>query len=363
MIKVKVSTSSPHIPHVKMTPDSSGIVGNFQFFIDQDVKEVDWWVVADNFPKKESVICPKENTILITQETEVVKKYHPKYVNQFNWVITSQRSLNHPRQIFTQQAHQSYLFLRRIRPGESIEDYHKQFRTFDDLRAMKEIPKSKIFTTNVSQKLRTEGAIKRHHFIMKLKEHFGDTFDIYSNLVADPKQNVFGPDAKSTVYKWDSVAPYKYVISIENSVAPHWWTSHLYDAFLAGAYPFFYGHPSIYDYFPKNSLTLIDINDISGSIAAIEKAISENYFEKYQKELWEARRLILEKYYLFAMLAETIAKLPSSKKPPKLITLSPEQKPWLKKKIVETLRGRGVLYTVPRKIYRIYRKARYGEIR
>ena len=44
-----------------MTPDSKGIVGNFQFFINQDVKEVDWWIVVDGLPKKESVICPKEN--------------------------------------------------------------------------------------------------------------------------------------------------------------------------------------------------------------------------------------------------------------------------------------------------------------
>ena len=221
MIRVKVSTSSPHVPHIKMTPGSTGVVGNFQFFIDKEVPEVDWWVVADNFPKKESVVCPKENTILITQETEVVKKYNPKYVNQFNWVITSQQSLNHPRQIFTQQAHQSYLFLRRRRPDESIEDYKNQFRSFDDLRVMteKDIPKSKILTTNVSQKLRMQGAIDRHDFIMKLKKHFGDKFDIFSNKVEDPKQNVFGPDAKSTTYKWDALAPYKYAISIENSYA------------------------------------------------------------------------------------------------------------------------------------------------
>jgi hypothetical protein len=217
--------------------------------------------------------------------------------------------------------------------------------------------------TNVSQKLRTVGAIERHHFIMKLKEHFGDKFDIYSNAVSDPNLNVFGPTAKSTPRKWDAVAPYKYVISIENSYVPHWWTSHLYDAFIAGAYPFFYGHPSIYDYFPKNSLTLIDIKDIPGSIATIEKAISENYYEKNLKDIWVARNLVLDKYNVFNLISETIQKLPSSKSAPRLVVLSPEQKPWLKKKIVETLRGKGLLYTVPRKIYRIYRRLRYGEKR
>jgi len=40
-----------------------------------------------------------------------------------------------------------------------------------------------------------------------------------------------------------------------------------------------------------------------------------------------------------------------------------EDSSWLKKKIVETLRDKGLLYTVPRKIYRLYRRLRYGEIR
>lgn len=354
MIKVKVSTPNSLVPYIKMTPDSKGIVGNFQFFIDQDVKEADWWVVVDGLSKKETVICPKENTILITQETEVVKKYDPKYVNQFNWVITSQQTLQHPRQIFTQQGHQSYLFMKRIQPGQSVQSYQNQFKTYDELRAMKDIPKSKIMTAVISHKLHSDGAKNRHHFITKIKEHFGEKFDVYSNQL-----NVFGPDTKIAGYKWDALAPYKYVISIENSYVPHWWTNHLFDAFLAGAYPIFYGHPSIYDYFPKNSLTLIDINDIPGSIATIEKVISENYYEKNLKEIWTARNLVLDKYNLFAMLADTIQKLPSSDKS-KRIAISPEKKPWLKQKIIETLRGKGMLYTIPRKIYRIYRKARYG---
>ena len=362
MIKVKVSTASPLVPHIKMTPGSKGIVGNFQFFVDQDVEEVDWWVVVDDLPKKEKVICPQENTILVTQETEIVKTYSQKYIDQFNWVITSQQTLKHPRQIFTQQGHQSYLFLSRLQPGQSAEDYRKRFRTFDELRAMTDIPKSKGLSTVISQKLRTEGAKARRDFVMKLKEHFGDRLDIYSNKLEDNRLNVFGESAKSTPYKWDAVAPYKYVLSIENSYAPHWWTNHLFDAFLAGAYPIFYGHPSVFDYFPKDSLTLIDINDVPASIATIEKVIAENYYEKNLKAIWEARRLVLEKYYLFAMLADTIGKLPSSNKP-KLITLRPGEKPWLKRKIVETLHGKGILYTATRKIYRTYRKLRYGEIK
>jgi hypothetical protein len=248
--------------------------------------------------------------------------------------------------------------MKRIEPGQSVESYQKQFKSFDELRAMTSIPKSKVMTAVISHKLRTEGAKVRHHFIMKMKEHFGDQFDVYSN-----KPNVFGPDTKIADYKWNAVAPYKYVISIENSYAPHWWTNHLFDAFLAGAYPIFYGHPSIFQYFSKDALTLIDIKDIPGSIATIEKVISGNYYEKHLKDIWEARRLVLDKYNLFAMLADTIPTLHSTGGKRKTIAISPEKKPWLKAKIIETLKGKGMLYTVPQKIYRVYRKIRYGESR
>ncbi len=357
MIKVKVSTINPAVPHIKTTPGSSGIIGNFQFFIDQDIENPDWWVVVDGLPKKETAVCPKENTILITQETEVVKKYHEGYLNQFNWIITSQQTIKHPRQIFTQQGHQSYLFMKRRTPEQSVAEWQKQFKTYDELRAMKEIPKSKEMVAVISHKTRTEGAIARHHFVMKLKEHFGDRFDIYSNIA-----NAFGPDTKVVGQKWDALKDYKYVLSIENSYAPHWWTNHLFDAFLAGAYPIFYGHESVYEYFPKNSLTRIDIKDLPGSIVLIEKVMSENYYEKHLKDIWTARNLVFDKYNLCAMLADTISKLPQGHTP-RSITISPEKKPWLKKKIIETLRGKGLLYTIPQKMYRTYRKIRYDESR
>lgn len=359
MITVKVLTSNPTVPHIKMTPGSKGVIEDFQFITDKPSEKADWLVVVDGIPTKETLICPKENTILITQETEVVKKYNPSYVKQFNWVITSQKSIDHPRQIFTQQGHQSYLFMRRKSPDQSIEEYQNQFKTFDELRAMKEIPKSKDLVTVVSHKLRTDGARNRHAFIMKLKDHFKGKFDIYTNKEASDPENVFGSDSKTSAYKWDAVSPYKYVLSIENSYVPHWWTNHLFDAWLAGCYPIFYGHPSILEYFPKNSLALIDINDPDSAIKIIEKAMSENYFEKYQKEIWEARNLVLNKYYLFAMIKDVIKTLPPSNKY-RQITIKPEGKPWVIKKIVSILKGKGWLYSIPRYIFRKYRQVRYG---
>jgi hypothetical protein len=68
MYKVKLSTIVPSWPLVRQTPGSKGIWGDYQFFIDQDIEECDFWVVYAGFAKTERALCPPENTILITGE-------------------------------------------------------------------------------------------------------------------------------------------------------------------------------------------------------------------------------------------------------------------------------------------------------
>jgi hypothetical protein len=361
MIKVKVTTAWPEIPLIRMTPDSKGIIGDFQFFVNQEVQDPDWWIVVDGLAREEQVICPPENTLLIVQETEVVKKYQQDYTDQFHWVITCQETLKHPRKIYTQQAHQSYLFMKRRGENQSLESYQDQFKTYDELRAMTPASFSKIKTLSavISHKTRTSGAIARFNFVTKAKEHFGSTFDIYSN-----KPDVFGPETKVVGQKWDAVANYKYVLSIENSSVPHWWTNHLFDAFLVGAYPIYFGHQSVFDYFPKNSLTLIDVNDIPGSIKIMEKVISENYQEKYQKEIWEARKLVLDKYNLFQTIIDTIQKLPQGQNKKKIIFRRERDKAMARKqKLIRIIKKIPLIRPISQSLYRKYRFMRYGEKR
>ena len=136
----------------------------------------------------------------------------------------------------------------------------------------------------------------------------------------------------------------------------------MFDAFLAGAYPFYFGDPSIFEYFPQNSLTLIDINDIPGAIRTIEKAISENYFEKYQKEIWEARRLALDKYNLFQVIADTIDTLPSGSEKT-TVTINPERDNAmeLKNRLVKEIKKVPLVRSVAKTAYRTYRTLRYGQ--
>jgi hypothetical protein len=145
-----------------------------------------------------------------------------------------------------------------------------------------------------SNKIFSEGHRKRYDFVMNLKKYFKDKIDAY------------GSGINYIVDKWDGLITYKYHISIEYCSIRDYWTEKLTDAFLGYSYPFYYGCTNIYDYFLRDSLTEIDIEDFSGSVDIIEKNILEGRFESSLESLKMGRNLILTKYNLFAMIPEII---------------------------------------------------------
>lgn len=352
MIRVKFSTQGKKdgIPYIRLTPGSKGVIDNCQFFINDDTKNVDWWVVVEGLDKAEEALCPKENTIFVAMENDLMKDYEQSFLNQFAHVITCHRTMKHQHKILTQQAHFSHIGWSRREQDEELESFQKRFTTYDQLRTTKDIPKTKLLSVVTSHKVNTVGQILRNKFINEIKKHFGDKMDAFSS-----RPNVFGPDTKMVQDKWDGLAPYKYYLAIENSSVPHYWTSDIGDAYLAGAYPIYYGHPTVSEYFSPNSYTMINIADIPESIATIEKVISENYFEKRQKEIWEARKLVLDKYNMFQMLADVINSLPQGTTP-RPMALKGETH--IKERIVKALNDMPIAKTMFNKLYHYYKTLR-----
>jgi hypothetical protein len=346
MITVRLTSEYPKVPLERQTPGSLGIWGNYKFIIDQPTEKADWWVVLGDLPEKQTTICPKENTIFINQETEHIRTYRKDFTDQFATVITCQRPLNHPHKIYTQQAHLWHVGWFGSGSGVDPKDYKKMFTTYDQLKAITDIPKTKLLSNVTSSKNHTEGQKLKHAFLKLVKEKYGDQF------------GNFGAGINMLRDKWDGIAPYKYYLAIDNSYVEDYWTTNLGDAYLAGAYPIYYGHPSVLKYFSSDALTVIDITKPEEALKKIEEVISGNYYEKYKDEIWKARDLVMNKYNLFNLIAETIDSLPKNGKSVKL-TLKPEKKPWLKKKVIATLKGKNGLYDMAKKVYRTYRQIRY----
>lgn len=282
MIKVKLTLCDNSKISVnsflKQTPDFSGRWGDFQFYFDNNIDKCDYWVVYENLPQEESVICPKENTIFIAGEPTAIKKYNEKFLNQFSKIITCQRRIQGPNVFYMASGHTWF-------PQKS----------YDELQNNDNVEKNKLISIVVSNKSNTPGHQKRLEFCLNLKKHFGDKIDIFGRGINDFED------------KWDVLAPYKYSIAIENSVEEDNVTEKIGDCFTTLTFPFYYGCPNIDTYYNKDSYQLIDINDFEGSCKTIERIINdEQHYEQHLESLIRSKNTYINKLTLIPLITNFI---------------------------------------------------------
>ncbi|MDM5262926.1 glycosyltransferase family 10 [Sulfurovum sp. XTW-4] len=244
-------------------------------------KDYDWLVIIDDVPRivpngVEQLSCPKENTILVTTEPSTITMYGKAFTGQFHYVITNQdeKALPHPNAIRSQTGNVWFY-------GKSL----------DEILAVKEPTKTKKISTVCSNK-------QQGHTIHKLRYEFTKIME-----ERIPELERFGRGFKWIETKAEAIDDYEFHVAIENHYAPHVWTEKLADTFLGYAVPIYFGCPNIYDYFPEESLILIDIYDVEGSIEKIKKIISTpGEYERRLPAVKEARRRVIEEYNLLAMI-------------------------------------------------------------
>ncbi|MDB5123512.1 MAG: putative glycosyltransferase [Mucilaginibacter sp.] len=266
-------------PLIRQTPSYSGKWEDCQFIInDKHLEKCDYWVVFQDVLQEEQVQCSKKNMIFIASEGTSVESYNPRFLSQFGHVITTQQRIS----------------------GTGI---HHAFtatqwfvnKSFDELMAISEVPKSKNISLICSDKQFTDGHKKRYEFCMRLKEFFGDEIDL------------FGRGIREFEDKWDVLAPYKYSIAIENQVEDHYFTEKLYDCYLAYTFPFYYGCGNISQYFDNNSMLKIDINNFEASVNTIDKILEDKgFYNRNLENIIRARNLYLNNYNIFPYIINFI---------------------------------------------------------
>jgi hypothetical protein len=287
MIRVKLTI--PHWPIERQTPNHSGIWENCHFIINKEVSECDYWVVCDDLVHTEETTCPKENTILITQEPPTLGKYSTLFVKQFSTVVTCHKNIRHNNPIFQQQGLPWHVG-RRQKNHVNLS----WSKDYDELISIGRIYKDKEISVISSSKDGSIGHRQRLEFISILKKYFGESMDI------------FGRGINEIEDKWDALERYKYHIALENSEVDDYWTEKLSDAFLAGCYPIYWGCPNINKYFNSFSLTAIDVNHPDNAIQSIKSCMSEYKYEQAQQYIEEAKKDVLNKYNVFPMICELI---------------------------------------------------------
>lgn len=288
MYKVKLTISPYDKGLERQLPKGINEWRNYRFYIDEDVDEVDFWVVLFRAFKgeKETCIVAPENTLFITQEPDSVYRYSQGFLDQFGTVISCQRTLKHKNVIHDIPAN-AWWNGKIIKGPSNVEYSH----SYDDYLTIVP-PKTKLISVISSDKVFTKGHRERLDFVMKLKNYYGDKLDL------------FGHGNHSFDDKWDALAPYKYHICLENCAQKDYWTEKLADAFLSNTFPLYYGCTNVYDYFDKDALRLIDIHNVEQSINIIDDAIKTDLAHKNATAVQKAKMSVLNEYNLFNLITK-----------------------------------------------------------
>lgn len=312
MYKVKLSIATDNSGCGRQLPSGKLEWKGYQFCINDDTDEADFWVVYSKGRRKsETCSVAPENTLFITGEPDSVYHYSSGFVKQFAKVVSCQKNIRHKNIVYDQPAqpwHIGKKSKRDSQTGKEENSLTEYTQTYDSLK-ISNPEKSKLISIISSNKAFTKGHRERIAFVMKLKKHYGDKLDL------------FGWGFNNFENKWDVIAPYKYHIAIENCSLPYYWTEKLADSFLGNAFPFYYGATNVDEYFDNNAFRIINIHDAEGAIKIIDQAIEENLAENNFAYIEKAKQDVLDRYNLFNMIVEHIKGMNHNAKK-ELITLN-----------------------------------------
>ena len=266
-MRIKLSINLKH-PLLLQTPGGRGQWKDATFILNEEVAECDAWIVYEGLFGKETTRCPANQVMLITGEPSDIRIYEPGWLRSFDRVRTVQPDITHPRRAVGHTALPWYLG-----PG------------YDQLSSGDFPAKTDDISVICSNKAMIGGHRRRLRFVEQLLE-----------LSPMPR---FGRGFHDLPDKWEGLAPFRYSVAVENSRHDHYWTEKIADCFLAGTVPIYWGAPNIRDYFPADSMIVIDTLDPFEVARIIKTEATHEAYQRRLPALREAKRRVLEEYNLF----------------------------------------------------------------
>jgi hypothetical protein len=309
--------------------------GNCRFYINTPVNKCDWWVVFHNsaLVETETTLCDPKHIVYFSMEP--IDSWLPKhFLDQFSHLVLCDRKIRHPNIIYKNGLNW-WVGIQVKYEGVNHRFTPKYTLDYDTLSSMIFPEKEKSISIVCSNKSFMPGHKKRLNFLEKLKAHpISEHIDFY------------GGGIKPIGDKWDAIAPYKYHIVLENSILQDYWSEKLADSFLGFAYPVYFGCPNIYEYFSKDALQLIDMDNFDNTVAVLEKLANNDLSQRQVAAINIARHQVLNYYNIFQLVSD-ICTQPAEKV--SLCQLSPRTFYEIKKK--NFFLNKTKLYRFVRKFY------------
>lgn len=168
-----------------------------------------------------------------------------------------------------------------------LRSWHVQ-RSIDQLAKITSIDKPKRLSWVTSNKEQLIGHKIRMRFLRLMRDKI--PFDLY------------GHGFRPIDDKWDGIAPYRYSIAFENSLAKPYFSEKLMDCFVCKTFPLYYGTSDIQRYFPARAVIPFDPDDPLVA-ERINEIIASDLWRERADALEEARWLVLYKYNMFSQVS------------------------------------------------------------
>ncbi len=272
---------------LRQTPNKDGVWENVRFVIDgindngSPLEECDFFLVYNRVLREITVRCPKGNKWSLAGEPPInVNKFMEKTYHEYDKILTQ-----HPKNLIKDHVH--------TQGGAPwfIKKSYTELLSLTDNSAHKKDAVSCV-TSNLTWK---PGHADRLALLDSLKE-LGMEVEVFGRGIR-PMPN---DD------KFEILYPYKYSIAIENSYYDDYWTEKIADCFLSWTMPIYAGAPNITDYFPKESMIIINPKKPKEARRIIQEAIKNKAWEKGRDAIQEARELILKEYQFFPLITNHI---------------------------------------------------------
>lgn len=287
MLKIKFDNQFPEWNWIRQTPNSNGIWKDAQFFINDDsIVDCDFYFVQGGIKNNKKVKCNPTNIFFIALENKDIYNYNVDFLKQFHAIVTHRKDINHWN--IKNSIVPAFWFVgnRQLKNGKT--EWSKSYEELANTDTSK--TKTKLISVISSSKTNTEGHKLRLSFVDKLRQSFKNEIEVFGRGINDIED------------KWDALADYKYHIVLENSSYEDEVTEKMYDAFLAQAFPIYYGAPNAKKYFSENSFLEIDITKPEESIEKIKKCIEDDVYNNSISEIKIAKEKVLNQYNLFEIM-------------------------------------------------------------
>ena len=149
----------------------------------------------------------------------------------------------------------------------------------------------------LSGKSRSSGHKKRLRLVNELVKTNPNLLTLYGRNHIPTNKRSLSHEEKFIAYK-----DFEYTLCFENCSIPNYFSDKIFDAMLMWSVPIYFGATNVSDYLPSDSFYALSEDLNEDDIEMVKNVCSRPPLEKNIKALGEARRLIFEKYSLWASL-------------------------------------------------------------